>query len=196
MIAVMALATLTVSAQDNKMAVGINVNYGMHKDYKNFGFGAKFQYEFIENFRAEASGNYFLKKDNITFWDANLNFHYLIPLGESVKLYPIVGVTLLGAKLDLGGAVGSAYQDAKTAWLAGGGSAAEFDAYWPQIKEQAEAAYKGAGGKTSETKIGFNAGAGIEYYLTESFKINFEAKYQYVKTFDRPVLSIGAAYCF
>ena len=196
MIAVMALVTLTVSAQDKPFAVGINVNYGLNKNYKNLGFGAKFQYEFVENFRAEASGNYFLKKDNCTMWDASINFHYLIPIADNLKIYPLVGATLLGAKVDMGGAIGSAYDDAKAAFISAGGSAADFDAYWPTIKQQAEAAYKNGGGSTSETKFGFNAGAGIEYNLSENFKINFEAKYQYVKDFDRPVLSIGAAYCF
>jgi len=196
MIAVMALATLTVSAQDKPFAVGINASYGLNKDYKNFGVGAKFQYEFVENFRAEASGNYFFKKDYMKMWDANVNLHYLIPIGESLKVYPFVGVTVLGAKVDMGDAIGSAYDDAKAAFISAGGSAADFDAYWPTIKQQAEAAYRNGGGSTSETKFGFNAGAGIEYYLSESFKINFEAKYQYVKNYDRPVLSIGAAYCF
>lgn len=196
MIAVMALATLTVSAQDKPFAVGINVNYGLNKNYKNLGFGAKFQYEFVENFRAEASGNYFLKKDHCTMWDASINFHYLIPIADNLKIYPLVGATLLGAKVDLGDAIGSAYDDAKAAFISAGGSAADFDAYWPTIKQQAEAAYRNRGGSTSETKFGFNAGAGIEYNLSENFKINFEAKYQYVKNYDRPVLSIGAAYCF
>ncbi len=196
MIAVMALATLTVSAQDSKMAVGINANYGMSSDYKNFGFGAKFQYEFIENFRAEASGDYFLKKDGMSIWDANLNFHYLIPLGDNLKVYPLAGITLMGVKFDAGDAIGSVYDQAKAQYIAAGGSAADFDAYWPTIKQEAEAMYKAAGGSTSDTSIGFNAGAGIEYYLSPSFKINLEAKYQYTKNADWPVISIGAAYCF
>ena len=166
MIAVMMVVALTVNAQNEpgKMAIGANLNYGMHKDYKNIGFGAKFQYNITDAIRGEASGNYFLKKDYMNVWDVNLNFHYLIPVGESCKIYPLVGVTLMGVKVEV-----------------------------PSFT------YEGityGGGSASDTSVGVNAGAGIEYYLSESFKLNLEAKYQYTKNCDWPVISIGAAYCF
>ena len=100
MIACMMFIGMAAFAQQGATWVGVNANYGMHKDYKNFGVGAKVQYEFIDNFRAEASGNYFLKKDNCTMWDVNLNLHYLIPVG-GVKIYPLAGLTLLGSKVDI-----------------------------------------------------------------------------------------------
>jgi len=100
MIACMMLMGTAAFAEQGDTNVGVNVNYGMHSDYKNLGVGAKVQYEFIDNFRAEASGNYFLKKDYCTMWDVNLNAHYLIPLG-SVKVYPLAGLTLLGTKVDI-----------------------------------------------------------------------------------------------
>ena len=204
MIAVMALATLTVSAQDKPFAVGINASYGLNKDYKNFGVGAKFQYSFVESFRAEASGNYFFKKDYMKMWDANVNLHYLIPIGESLKVYPFVGVTVLGAKVDASGAGLGNFSGSLTDYLHSLGYSDsqinDMKTYAAAEYAQLEAAYNNAKGSiadsSSETKFGFNAGVGIEYYLSESFKINFEAKYQYVKNYDRPVLSIGAAYCF
>lgn len=96
MIAFMALMSTTMFAQQGSTWVGANVNYGLDSDYKNLGFGAKVQYEFIDNFRAEASFNYFLKKDELKMWDVNLNLQYLIHAG-SLTIYPLAGLTLLNA---------------------------------------------------------------------------------------------------
>ena len=98
MIAAMMLMTVGAFAQAGKMGVGANLYYGLATNYKQLGLGAKFQYEFIENFRAEAEGAYFLKKDEVNMYTMNLNFHYLIPVAEDVKVYPIAGVGLLGVK--------------------------------------------------------------------------------------------------
>lgn len=98
---VMLLVGMTSFAQQGATWVGVNVNYGMHSDYKNFGLGAKVQYEFVDNWRAEVAGNYFFEKDNVSMWDANLNLHYLIHAG-SLTIYPLAGFTLLGTSVDLG----------------------------------------------------------------------------------------------
>ena len=103
MIAFMALMSTTMFAQQGATWVGANVNYGLDSDYKNLGFGAKVQYEFIDNFRAEASFNYFLKKDYCTMWDVNLNVHYLIHAGDKLTIYPLVGLTLLDTKVEVFG---------------------------------------------------------------------------------------------
>ena len=178
MIAAFVVAGLTANAQNEagKMAAGVNVSYGMHKDYKNFGFGAKFQYNITDAIRGEASGNYFLKKDHCTMWDANINFHYVIPISEGLNVYPLVGATLVGVKVDVDGAIDSGY-----------------DAAW---KLAHKVAADEVGGSSSETKFGFNAGAGIEYFISPNLKVNAEVKYQYVKDFDRPVISAGIAYVF
>ena len=102
MIAFMALMSTTMFAQQGATWVGANVSYGLHSDYKNLGVGAKVQYEFIDHFRAEASGNYFFKKDYCTMWDVNLNVHYLIPAG-GLTIYPLAGVTLLGSEVEVMG---------------------------------------------------------------------------------------------
>ena len=48
----------------------------------------------------------------------------------------------------------------------------------------------------SETKFGANLGGGAQYWLTESFALNFEVKYQLVNDFDRPVFSLGGVVKF
>ena len=159
MMAVMMLMTMAASAQDGKMAAGVNVNYATMDGYSPLGLGAKFQYEFIENVRGEASFNYFFPKDmggiDSNMWDLNLNFHYLVPLGEQVKFYPLAGL---------------AYQTAVAS---------------------------ASGHSESDSKIGFNAGVGAEYFVSSNIKLNVEAKYQYVSDDrDWPVFSVGFAYVF
>ena len=51
-------------------------------------------------------------------------------------------------------------------------------------------------GSASETKFGFNVGAGAQYWLTETFGLNLDIKYQIVSDFDRPVFSLGGVYKF
>lgn len=152
MIVCMMLISTATFAQQGATWVGANVNYGLHKDYKNLGIGAKVQYEFIDNFRAEASGNYFFKKDYCTMWDVNLNVHYLIKASDKLTIYPLAGLTLLGEKVEV------------------------------------------AGVSASDSDFGFNAGAGVEFPLSEGIKLNIEAKYQYVKDWDRPVISAGVSF--
>lgn len=151
-------------AQKAEMGVGLNLNYGLHSDYKNFGFGGKFQYTFSAlPLRAEASANYFLKKDECTMWDINANVHYLFGLGDKLRAYPIFGVTLLGSKVSM--------------------PAMDYG-YGVEVE----------GEDASDTNVGINAGAGIEYQLTNNLYIGAEVKYQIVKDWDRPVVSVGLTY--
>lgn len=101
-LAVMIAFAANVNAQDSKMAVGLTGNYGSGDSYTNYGLGAKFQYAFTENWRAEVSGDYFFKKDYISMWDVNADIHYLFNLGGSgFKLYPLAGVSLVGTSVDV-----------------------------------------------------------------------------------------------
>ncbi len=58
------------------------------------------------------------------------------------------------------------------------------------------AGYEIGGGSASDSKFGFNVGVGAQYWLTEIFALNFDAKYQIVSDFDRPVFSLGGVYKF
>ena len=170
MIATMMLLSIGAFAQDGKMAFGVDLGYAAYgNSYNPLGLGAKFQYEFVENFRGELSGDYWFKKNSVGLWDANLNFQYLFSAAEDVKIYPLAGVTLVG-----------------THGIENGGN---------------------------ETAFGFNAGAGVEYYLDANLKLNLDIKYQYAKkskdiseggyTFSYdvikvsgPVFQLGIAYVF
>ena len=135
----------------------MNLNYGLHSDYKNLGLGVKGQYEFIDNVRGEASFNYYLKQDNVSMWELNANVHYLFRITDEVTLYPLSGLTMLTAKVE-------------------------------------SANFGGIKSSASDTNIGLNLGAGIEYPLSDSVKLNGEIKYQIVNDFDRPVISVGLTF--
>jgi outer membrane protein X len=77
------------------MAVGANLGYAAYgNSYNPFGIGAKFQYEFVENIRGEVAYNYWFPKDKAGVMDFDLNFHYLFPVAEDIKIYPLAGVNL------------------------------------------------------------------------------------------------------
>lgn len=202
-IACMMLASTAMFAQQGTTSVGVNALYGLHSDYKNFGIGAKVQYEFIESFRGEASFNYFLKKDGLTMWDANLNLHYLIPIADNLKIYPLAGLTLLGSKIDASNVMGGNFSGTLEQFVMqySGITAAELaliktaaPAQYAMLEAQYNATKNMIDDNSSNTDLGANLGAGIELNLTEKFKVNFEAKYQIIKDWNRPVIAVGVAY--
>ena len=63
MVVIMALSTTFLFAQEKgEMGTGVNLSYGTKSGFSNFGIGAKFQYNIIDNLRIEPSATYFLKK--------------------------------------------------------------------------------------------------------------------------------------
>ncbi len=90
-----ALLSIGASAQDKgDMAVGANFSYG--SDIGNPAIGAKAQYYILDRFRAEAAANYWFKKDDVTYFDINVNVHYLFNLNTTSYIYPLIGVSYLG----------------------------------------------------------------------------------------------------
>lgn len=85
-----ALVSMCAFAQKGQKAVGLNLSYGT--EISNLGIGAKGQYNFTDAIRVEASFDYFLKKDDLSMWDVNVNAHYLFPV-KDLKIYPLVGLT-------------------------------------------------------------------------------------------------------
>lgn len=136
MVAAMMLMSIGAFAQEGSMAVGAHLGYAGYGDgYSPLGLGARFQYEFVENIRGEIDGNYWFNKNDVGLWDANLNFQYLFPLAEDIKVYPLAGLTFLGTH----------------------------------------------GLDENETALGFNIGAGVEYYLDKNLKLSLDIKYQSAK---------------
>lgn len=97
--AVMALMSLTASAQQGEINAGANLNYS--KELASFGVGLKGQYNLTDNWRAEGAVNIYF--DDPTTWDLSVNMHYLIPTKSDIRFYPLVGATLFDSdKLKLG----------------------------------------------------------------------------------------------
>lgn len=169
MIAVMMLASTSMFAEQGETWVGAGANYALHKDYKNFGVGARLQWEFIDNFRAEPFFNYYFKKNYVSMWEAGANVQYLINLGQKgFNIYPTAGVGVLGAKAST------------PAMTASNGSVTV------HVDESS----------VSDEHIDFNFGAGIEYPISETIKIFGEAKYRVCDDYNCPVISAGVAFGF
>lgn len=83
-------------------AVGANLVYG--SEIENLGVGARFQYGIMDQLRAEVGINYFFEKNHLSWWDVNINAHYLVGLwNDQLYIYPLAGVnyTMVDYKGDL-----------------------------------------------------------------------------------------------
>lgn len=72
-------------------AAGLNLVYG--SEIENMGIGARFQYGILDQLRAEVGFNYFFEKNHMSWWDVNINAHYLLGLwNEQLYIYPLAGM--------------------------------------------------------------------------------------------------------
>ena len=170
------------SSDDSRGAIGVNVSLATG-DIGTIGFGAKAQYRFIDQFRGEASFNYFLKKAYTSSWDVNLNFHYLIPVANSIKVYPLAGVTYKRVITDTKGAMEDALGDL-------------YDLYRYLDSGSSSSFSSSSNSSNSTGKFGANLGAGVDFDLSDSWKLNFETKYQLISDYGQVVFTVGAAYKF
>jgi len=171
-----ALVSVCSYAQQGTTAAGVYGAFG--SENSNFGLGAKVQYGILDALRAEASFDYFFKKDYLTNMNASLNVHYLIPISEKFRVYPLAVVSYIYWKADYEGAVDDA--------LGGYG-----DLIPDEMKDELYGDVD-----DSESKIGFNLGAGVEYDLTDKLSIFAEGRYQFVSDFDQAVIGVGLTYKF
>lgn len=169
----LALTGMSASAQQGEKAAGVNLSYGT--EHKAIGIGVKGQYGITDAIRAEASFDYFLKKEGLSMWDVNLNIHYLFSLTDKLKVYPLAGLTFTNWKFD------NAFE-------------MEIDPDYAQYMDEDDIDYGNASG--SESKFGVNLGAGLQYDLTDKLSLNFEAKYQLISDFDQMMFGVGIAYKF
>ena len=83
-------------------AVGANLVYG--SEIESLGLGARFQYGILDQLRAEVGFNGFFEHNHTSWWDVNLNAHYLVGLSnDKLYIYPLAGLnyTMVDFKGDL-----------------------------------------------------------------------------------------------
>lgn len=85
-------------AQKGKQAVGFHVGYGT--EIESVGVGFKYQYNITNPIRIEPSFDYFFENDRLSMFDINLNAHYLCPITNGVKFYPLAGLTFTNWRWD------------------------------------------------------------------------------------------------
>lgn len=98
----MMLMSVGAFAQQGKMTLGIQGNY-MIDSPNNFGLGAGIGYGLTDNIRGVAEFNYLLKKDYISWWNAEANVQYLFKLSGGFTLYPLAGIDFTGFSIEHGG---------------------------------------------------------------------------------------------
>lgn len=154
-------------AQKGRQAIGFGLSYGT--EIESAGLGIKYQYNITNPLRIEPSFNYFFENDNVSMLDLNVNFHYLCPVAQSVKLYPLFGLTMSN-------------------WM--------FDMHDLDVDWDGDHVHVDDGGNHNEFRIGVNLGAGAEFALGRNWAMNVEFRYQLVDDFDQGVINFGAAYRF
>ncbi len=96
---VLFLMIATASAQKGEMKLGPLVAYG--SEIKNPGLGIKFHYGINDKIRVAPDFIYYLKKNDVTWWELNVNGHYIFSSTGDMAFYGLGGLNLLGYKVNL-----------------------------------------------------------------------------------------------
>ena len=89
---VFTLLSVESFAQMGEKAIGANVSFG--KEINGFGIGVNGLYNFTNTIQSEAYVDYFFKTDETSLLDAGINLHFLFPIGNKMRIYPLVGLTI------------------------------------------------------------------------------------------------------
>ncbi|MFR5270154.1 MAG: outer membrane beta-barrel protein [Hoylesella buccalis] len=146
-------------------ALGASGLYGTSGDYNHGGAGLTLQKFFGDEFRFSMFANYFFKQNNASFIEFGTDFNYVFPLTPKLGIYPVLGLGYSIMKLN---------------------NVIEKPAGVDILPDDYT--------DDSEGNLNFDLGAGCEYYFTPSFKGFAEAKYRYVKNYDRTLFQVGVAY--
>lgn len=165
--AVIALLSIGAYAQEGQAYLGGQLAYPT--DIKSLGIGVKGGYGITDAIRTQATFDYFLKKDNVSCWDLNLDVHYLFPLGDNIKVYPLAGLTYLRCSVD---------------------------GFTQTVSTSAGSITVGSNESHSDGNLGVNLGGGFQYDLTEKLALNAEVKFQIIKNSNQGVISAGLLYKF
>ena len=123
-IAIVAIAAVTMSVaaqaqQKGDMAAGGSLVIGTGDSFTNVGISGKFLYNVTDPIRMEGSLTFFLKKNNVSFWDISVNGHYLFPVADQITVYPLAGLGIFGSKVDMGS--WGSYSNSDVCFNIGGG---------------------------------------------------------------------------
>lgn len=165
--AVIALLSIGAYAQKGQTYLGGQLAYPT--EIESLGIGVKGGYGITDAIRAQATFDYFLKKNNVSWWDLNLDVHYLFPLGNNIKVYPLAGLTYLRGSVD--------------------GSTQTVNTPDGSVTVGSNESY-------SDGNLGVNLGGGFQYDLTDKLALNAEVKFQIIKNTNQGVISAGLAYKF
>lgn len=149
-------------AKAGDWGVGINLGMGTKHPVVNIGMGAKVQYYLTDELRAEAVYNGFFKRSHITYWDVNLNLHYVFNMKYGLACYPILGVTFVHGHYKNEGRIEELETD-----------------FWSQFWGITDKQYN-----DREGSIGFNIGAGVQYAITSNLYLNVEGIFKYAGSKD------------
>ncbi len=165
--AVIALLSIGAYAQKGQTYLGGQLAYPT--DIESLGIGIKGGYGITDAIRAQATFDYFLKKNNVSWWDLNLDVHYLFPLGNNIKVYPLAGLTYLRGSVD---------------------------GFTQTVNTPDGSITVGNNESYSDGNLGLNLGGGFQYDLTDKLVLNAEVKFQIIKNTNQGVISAGLAYKF
>lgn len=115
------LLSLGALAQKGQQSVGAQLNYGTKT--ANYGVGVKYQYNLTDNIRLEGTADQFFENNGCELWALSANAHYLFPLQERLKIYPLAGVVLGHFTDDL-------FVDTRLGINIGGGIQYDLNSHW------------------------------------------------------------------
>ena len=88
---VMGIGFAQAQVHQGETAAGLKLVYG--SEIESMGIGAHFQYGVLDQLRAEVGLNYFFEHNHLSWWDVNINAHYLVGLAnDQLYIYPLAGV--------------------------------------------------------------------------------------------------------
>lgn len=161
-------------AQKGESRVGLNLNISPCMEsgasLTNFGLAAKYQYGLSNHFRLEGVVGYDFKAKGVGVFEVGANVHYLIKLGEKMKIYPIAGIGYANVSGIVSFDEDYDYEDY----------------YYGDYDFDGE----------SESKFYYNLGAGFEYDFTNRLSASVEVKWQGMQWFNRLPISVGVSYKF
>jgi len=193
---VLMCSTSAMAQREGLSEAGVNFGYMTGANgVSNFGIGIKYGYMASDNLRFEASGMYYFgnakeatdyfkgytKQDfegymsgkSTSWYDVNLNAHYLFNVAEQVSIYPIFGFTTMFGKT-------------------------AFD--WKDVASSEACIPEGQkyNGNYSDRhfRFGVNLGFGGQYEITEDFAVTLEAKYKLIKDFGNFNIALGCVVLF